>query len=386
MIRMRTLTLAAAPLLALATATSALTAQDGDFPPIPHTSSELVSVKHHPDERVVEVVVGPVELTDGMPHLRSQVQIVRMPAGGWLRGYDWNVTNAEGEVLPDALLHHVNFVDPDHRKLFDATPRRFLAAGRETRKAMLPPVVGVPFDEGDRFMVSAMFANSTGTDYPEAYVRVRLHYLARGDRLVHPRDVYPFYLDVTGPVGLKDFAVPPGRTVEAWEGSPAVDARILGAGGHVHDYAQRLRLIDLTTGEVLWDAEPNRSASGRVFSVPMGRFWWRGGIPIRSDHRYRAEVVYHNPTGEPSPLGGMGVIAGVVAPADGAEWPALDRSHPDYREDLMNHVMAPEELSGHGHGGHAAGPSGQGDAAAASGHGESAGEGAGSSEEHTHGG
>lgn len=347
MSRTATLPLVLAALVAVPTPGSAQ--DDGGPPPIPHTSSDLVTVEHRPEERVVEVVLGPVELTDGMPHLRSRVQIVRMPVAGWLRGYRWRVTNARGDDLPDPLLHHVNFVDPDHRKLFDPTPRRLLAAGRETRKALLPPVVGVPFAEGDRFMVAAMFANSTGRDYPEAYLRVELHYLGRGDRLIHPADVYPFYLDVTGPVGLKDFEVPPGRSVQAWEGSPAIDARILGAGGHLHDYAERLRLVDLTTGEVLWETEPNASTEGRVYSVPMGKFWWRGGVPIRSDHRYRAEVVYHNPTDEPSPLGGMGVIAGVVVPAEGAEWPELDRSDPDYREDLMNHVMAPEELSEHGH-------------------------------------
>lgn len=321
----------------------------GERPPIPHTSTELVRVEHHPETRVVEVVLGPFELRDGMPHLRAPIQMVEMPVGGWLQGYGWEITDPEGQRLPDRLLHHVNFVDPDHRQLFDPTARRVLAAGRETREATLPPVVGIPFEAGTRYMVSAMFANSTGRDYPEAYLHVDLHYLRSGDKLVHPRDVYPFYLDVTGPVGLKDFEVPPGRTVRAWEGSPAVDARILGVGGHLHDYARELRLIDLTTGEVLWRTEPNASASGRVYSVPMGKLWWEGGVPIHADHRYRAEVVYFNPTDSPAPLGGMGVIAGVVTPARGAVWPEIDRSDPAYRTNLLSHVTAPDRLSGHGH-------------------------------------
>lgn len=327
-----------------------LPALEGDRPPIPHTSTELTRVEHHPEERVVEVVLGPFELRDGMPHLRAPIQMVEMPVGGWLQGYSWEITDSEGNRLPHALLHHVNFVDPDHRQLFDPTARRILAAGRETREALLPPVIGIPFDRGTRYMVSAMFANSTGRDVPEAYLHVELHYLRPGDRLVHPRDVYPFYLDVTGPVGLKDFEVPPGRTVRAWEGSPAVDGRILGVGGHLHDYARELRLIDLTTGEVLWRTRPNASVSGRVYSVPMGKLWWEGGVPIHADHRYRAEVVYDNPTDSPAPLGGMGVIAGVVAPARGAAWPELDRSDPAYRTNLLSHVTAPERLSGHGHG------------------------------------
>ena len=339
----------ALPSTARAQATTAARAEDAR-PEIPHTGTEYTRVELHEDENVVELVIGPVELPDGMPHLRLPIQMMRMPLDGWLRGYSWRITDEDGDPLPDALLHHVNFADPDHRQLFDPTARRVLAAGRETTEAMLPPVVGIPFQEGTRYMVSAMFANATGRDHPEAYLHVDLHYLEEDRGLIRPHDVYPFYLDVMGPVGTKDFAVPPGRTVKAWEGSPAIDARILGAGGHLHDFATRLRLVDLTTGEVLWSTRPNASDDGRVHSIPEGRFWWRGGIAIRSDHRYRVEVVYENPGDEPAPLGGMGVVAGVVMPAPDARWPAFDRSNPAYREDLMNHVTAPMRLTGHGHG------------------------------------
>lgn len=342
-----------APALLLAVLAVPTPAQEAlpERPPIPHTDSSRVEVLHHPGQRTVELVVGPVELRDGMPHLRLPVQMVTMPTSGWIRGFDWTITDAEGRELPDDLLHHVNLVDPDRRQLFAPTPQRVLGAGRETRRTMLPPVVGVPFDRDTRYMVSAMFANATGTDHPDARLRVRIHYLAAGDRLVRPHDVQPFYLDVTGPVGGKDFGVPPGRTVKAWEGSPAVEARILGAGGHLHDYAERLRLIDLTADRVLWSVAPNAAAGGRVHSVPEGHFWWGGGIPVRPDHRYRVEVVYHNPTDRPSPLGGMGVVAGAVMPVGDASWPELDRSDRAYCLDLMNHVTAPARLSGHGHGG-----------------------------------
>ncbi len=354
------LTLAVPPLGAQEAAPVAHRAAPADRPPIPHTERSRITVEHRPEERVVELVVGPVELRDGMPHLRLPVQMAEMPTSGWIRGFDWRITDGEGETLPDALLHHVNVVDPDRRQLFDPTPLRVLAAGRETRRAMLPPVLGIPFDEGTRLMVSAMFANATGADYPDARLHVRIRYLKAEGRLIRPHEVLPFYLDVTGPVGRKDFAVPPGRTVKAWEGSPEVEARILGAGGHLHDYAERIRLIDLTADRVLWSAEPNASAGGRVYSVPEGHFWWGGGIPVRPDHRYRVEVVYHNPTDRPSPLGGMGVVAGAVVPRPDASWPALDRSNRDYCLDLMNHVTAPRRLSGHGHGGDGHGGHGHG--------------------------
>ena len=115
------------------------------------------------------------------------------------------------------LLHHVNFIDPDKRDVFSPIARRVIAAGRETSEKKLPALLGYPIEAGDRMIISSMFANPIGTDFAEAYLRVRIFYSLEEDGFMQPRDVYPFYLDVMGPVGAKDFAVPPGKTVRAYE-------------------------------------------------------------------------------------------------------------------------------------------------------------------------
>ncbi len=82
--------------------------------------------------------------------------------------------------------------------------------------------------------------------------------------------------------------------------------------------------------------------------------WWRGGVRIRKDHVYRASVQYTNPLPGPAPDGGMGAIGGIILASEDA-WPAFDREHPDYVQDLRNTLDKPNE-AGHAHG-HAHGPS-----------------------------
>lgn len=315
-------------------------------PSLPVGVDDLVTVVDHPEERELELVIGPVSLP-AKAHLRTPVQMVTLPIDGWLHGYAWSMTDAEGRPLPDRFLHHVNLLDPDNRELFAPIPRRVLSAGRETGRQEMPGLLGYPVEAGTRVLVSPMFENPTETDREGAYLRLRLFYSGAGDGLLRPRDVYPFYLDVMGPVGPKHFAVPPGRSVVAWEGRPAIEGRILAIGGHLHDYGTRLRLIDLTEDEVVYEVEPEIDGRGRVVRVPTARLWWKGGIRIRKDHIYRIEVVYENPLERPAPDGGMGVLGGVVLASGGAEWPPLDRNDVAYVEDLRNTLEEPFRDSGH---------------------------------------
>lgn len=309
-------------------------------PELPDNSA-LVRTEIDEQAHVVDLVIGPFDLAADMAHLRAPIQMAKMPVDGWMHGFEAVMEDAEGNELPLELLHHVNFIDPDHRELFSPIARRVLAAGRETQRQELPRLLGYPITSSDRMLISAMFANPTGRDYPEAYLRVRVFYSAEDEGFIAPRDVYPFYLDVMGPVGDKDFPVPPGRTEMTWEGSPAIQGRILGIGGHLHDFGKEIRFEDVTTGKVLWRAEAIRDESGRVTGVPTGKLWWRGGLKVRPDHRYRIVVVYENPTDRPAPDGGMGAIGGVLWASKDVEWPVFDRMNADYVVDLRNTLEAP---------------------------------------------
>lgn len=337
-------------------------ARDSDLPGAWALNPGLLEVRDHPEEDVLEIWLGPVYLPGGMPHMRAPVQLMRVPFDGWLHGFSWQIVDREGNPLPDRFLHHVNIVDVDGRELFSPMARRVVAAGRETAGQELPEIFGYPFQEGTRWAVIGMFANDTDTDYPRAFLRLKLHYSREGETLVRPRSVYPFYTDVMGPVGPKSFPVPPGHVTKSWTGTPAVDGRIIGLGGHLHDYATELRLEDAATGDTLWRVEPETGDDPHhVVRVPVSRVWARGGIPVRAGKEYRVVAEYRNPLDRPTPHGGMGVVAGAVL-ADTDEWPPVDRNAPAYREDTRNMMTAPVSLhpggeaeesgGGHGHGGH----------------------------------
>ena len=322
-----------------------------DPPPLPVDRNELVEVRTDPEEREVEFVIGPLQLEAGMDHLRVPIQMAEFPVDGWIHGFEIEMRGGDGETLPMDLLHHVNFIDPDKRELFSPISRRVMAAGRETSTERLPGIIGYPIARGDRMLIAAMFANPLEENYPAASLVVRFFYSDESDGFIQPRNVFPFYMDVMGLLGVKDFAVPPGRSVMSWEGSPAVPGRILGIGGHVHDYATRLALIDVTEGETLWEVEPEGTPGGQVTGVPSDKFLWTLGKKIYPDHVYRIEVEYDNPLGEPAPDGGMGAIGGVLWVGRDVEWPAFDRQDDTYVADLTNTLTAPERLRGHGHGG-----------------------------------
>jgi hypothetical protein len=148
------------------------------------------------------------------------------------------------------------------------------------------------------------------------------------------------------PVGRPAFDLPPGHSTFSWESSPAIPGYILGIGGHVHDYAVGLELVDETTGRVLWRATPGRDSAGHVLSMPIERFyrWYRIGLRIEPSHRYRVTVSYENPTGHVLPRAGMGSVAGLFIPEQGTRWPGVDTSNVAYRRDLTS-ILVPEDMS-----------------------------------------
>jgi len=299
-------------------------------------------VEDRPDARIVEYVIGPVRLDSGATHLRIPVQMSRVPIAGWFHGFVVSMRDADGNRIPIETLNYVNFIDPDQRELFSPVARRVMAAGPLSTHQRLPGLVGYPVQPADRILIAAKFANPTGADIPQAYLHVAFDYSLEGEKLIEPRNVYPFHLDVMGYSGVTRFVVPPGRSRRAWQGSPAVPGRILALGGHVHDYATELRLLDVTDGTELWRVEPSLDRDGRVEDVPRREMWWRLGKQVYPDHVYRIEVAYDNPLDVDAPTGGTGEIGGVIMVEKGVAWPRLESTNPLYAADLERTLAAPD--------------------------------------------
>lgn len=259
---------------------------------------------------------------------------VALPIEGWLQSVNVKVLDAAGRPLPRTLLHHVNVIAPEQRELFSPIMSRIGAAGPETAPIQLPRLLGLRVHRGDSLLVTAMLDNPGSEPQRDVTIRVELGYVAVGSWLP-PISIRPFYMDVMPPAGSHSYDLPPGRSEKSWQGSPAIDGRVLAVGGHLHQYGVALRFRDITSARNIWEARPVRDSAGDVLAVPTAKFLWRGGVTLRPDHVYRLTAEYDNPTGHIIPDGAMGTLGGVFLPARGAKWPAVARNDPAYRLDVQ---------------------------------------------------
>ncbi len=289
------------------------------------------------------IELAPMDLPANTPHhmiAQPPVATLEIPATGYLYGFRVEVVDSAGHVLPDELIHHFNLIDPDHRELFLPISRRLLAAGHETGQIRLPWLLfGLPLERGEHVVASAMVENLTPSAYQGARVRLVMNFVPRG----RPWPLFPaspWQMDVAFPVGDKSFLLPPGRSARSYEGSPAVPGKIVGLGGHMHDYGRLIEFTDVTTGEVIYHTAPVADSAGRIESVPISLLygWTRLGVRIVPAHRYRVTVAYDNPTGRAIPDGGMGVVGGLFVPDGGMPWPAADRSDSLYQQDHRHYM------------------------------------------------
>ena len=274
--------------------------------------------------------LGPIRLPANAMHDDiSQPPPLTVLAGveGWAHGYTIELIDSAGRAVPQKVVHHVNVIAPQKRELFSEIMLRLAAAGSETAPVGLPWFLGYQLGKSDSVLVSAMFHNPSSTDYGTVFLRVRMPLKKKG--VVGAMAIYPFYLDVMPPAGSHSFDLPPGRSVQFWEGKPAISGRILGLSGHLHKYGTSLTLEDRTTGKVIWEGRPKVDANGEVQAMPLKKFLRSFGVSVDTSHTYRLTAVYDNPTGEPIIDGGMGALGGVFKPGD-KKWPAVSPKHPDY--------------------------------------------------------
>lgn len=273
--------------------------------------------------------------------VRTPVYRVSVPFDVLLYGFDAAVVDETGQKLPLDRLHHFILTDPERRDLFVPLALPIFGVSKESPHPVLPRrLIGVPLPAGERYIAGAMFANPDSRPHP---MRARMVLsFQRPGRLFPLFHAYPWTMDVGYPLGgvggRHDYDIPAGRSCRSWEGSPRIAGTIVGMGGHAHDYATVLELVDVTTGDTIWHQVPERDAAGHVLRIPTALFyrWYRLGVGISPSHRYRLTVCYDNPTGATIRFGGMGSVVGLFIPARDARWPAVDRHDPIYLAQIDN--------------------------------------------------
>lgn len=314
-----------------------------------------LTIRQDERRRTLTVEYGPLALPAGVEYGGELVTVsteVVIPLDGWLRSFEMELV-ANGASVPQGLLHHVGLFAPNRRDLFSPAMERIVAFGQETEALRLPGQLGYRVQPGDTLLLLGALYNTSPIDYRSLHLKLQMVYADAHRDWRHLR-VLPLYLDVMPP-GNRVYDVPPGRSSQSREWSPAVDGRVLALGGHLHQYGAALVLEDVTTGETVWVGTAHHDEDHELLGVSRKVF--HRGQPMRADHVYRVTAIYDNPTGQVV-RGAMGKIGGVFLPDRGQDVPPVDPTHPEYIRDWhamvnheheVDHVRATEQTAPLGH-------------------------------------
>ena len=255
------------------------------------------------------------------------------PVAGWIRGARVEVRDPRGALLSQRLLHHINLVHFERRRLIHPGAERLWGAGQESDPVMLPATVGVPVRLGAEMGVIIGFAPS---DLPDGSTVTMIVRWTPPNTLPRPADLLPVSVSVNYRPGTHSaYDLPPGRSEASYEFVQPADGRLVAAGGHLHDYGEELRLEDVESGRVLFALRATRDSVGKVSRVEQRLFGvWGAGKRLVEGRRYRVIAVYRNPTSRRIVEGGMATLALGFVPDRIEDWPALDSAEPETRLDL----------------------------------------------------
>ena len=324
-------------LLTLAVSTAGAQENCGKY----RASVRVDTAKHE-----VIITAGPFDLKPMPPMQGHGADVMKMaetlmmrfewPVAGSLSGVDLTISDSLGHAVPTEVLHHLAMYNFDRRGLIHTSVERLFAWGQDTRAIVLPAGVAAPVPKGEHLGFLIGWHNETGRAIHGATVHMTLSY-------VSPKkvkaSVMPWYLDmhmVYGPGG-NSFDLPVGRSTQRFDFQVPVSGRLIAVGGHMHDHAQWVSLVDSATGKTLVKLQAERDKQGSVTGT--GRFVFgfnEDALPIQANHTYTLVSQYDNATGKVIKDGGMSQLNGVFEPLDAAQYPRLDMSDPRTIADLKS--------------------------------------------------
>ncbi len=282
-------------------------------------------VEDEPETGTLTVRLGPLSLPAGAGHhevAQAPDRHLEVPFDGWILSYAPRLTDGGGEALPGRLLHHVAWWNTGRSDfLCPNKEEHIFGAGGEMNEWLALPGVGYRVRRGDRIRVSTMFHNPTAEDHREVWLEVVVRYQAADggeDAAEAPGDraaVYPVWFDVEE-CGTSEYDLPVGASERTGGFTLPVAGRLLGVGGHLHDYGRELVLRDETRDRELARLEARVDERGRILSMPVVPFLATGGYRLEAGDRVRVTARYHNPTGRALPDGAMGIVVGYFLPDD----------------------------------------------------------------------
>jgi len=295
-----------------------------------HVADAKLSVANDAAAHALTVRLGPLNLPAraGMNVAQAPDLILTIPFDGWITAYHPRLTDDAGKTLPPRLLHHVAFYNTERTDLLcPGKPEHIFGAGGEMNDWPATPGVGYRVQKGDRIRVATMVHNESETSYPKVYLEVKMEYQPLVAGAEELKNVYPVWFDVKE-CGNSAYDLTPGHNVTTGQFTLAYAGKLLGVGGHMHDYGEQLRLADMTRNESIATLDAKLDPQGHIVSMPIVRFDNRNGWRLPKGEIIRVTATYNNPTGHTLPDGAMGIAVGYFLPSVESEMAALRHTSP----------------------------------------------------------
>jgi hypothetical protein len=280
-----------------------------------------IQVSNDVAAHVLTVTLGPLNLPANTSHDKAQQmppQTLTIPFDGWITAYHPALVTPDGHAIPGRLLHHVAFWNTGRSDFLCPNKlEHIFGAGGEMNDWPALPGFGYRVHKGDRISITTMFNNPTTTSYPQTLLRVKMEYAPAEANL---RSVYPAWFDTQG-CGESDFVLGSEGTKKEGSFTLAYSGRLLGVGGHMHDYGERLTLTD--AGKPVATLDAKLDPDGHIVSMPIVTFFDRGGFALAKGDKLDVVGTYGKP--RIPDAHGMAIVVGYFLPNSDADMGKLLR-------------------------------------------------------------
>lgn len=304
-----------------------------------HAMAKGVKLEQKIDGHAITVRIGPMNLPAHTSHMKMPQPADlewQIPIDGWLLSYSPKLVDANGNAVPGRVLHHTAFWNENRADFLCPNKEEhiFGAGGEMTNWAEIPGF-GYRVQMGDTIRVETMIHNPTDTSYENVFLEVTIPYQEAGSG-AKVKSVYPTWMDVKS-CGNSGYDLPAGKSEQTGTVAVRYSGVLLGVGGHMHDFGNRLVLEDATRKETVATLDAKVDERGELLSMPTVLFLGQGGYKFAAGDVLKISATYDNTTGKLLRDGAMGIVVGYFVPADDSAMAALRRKPGTHSMAGMSH-------------------------------------------------
>ena len=272
---------------------------------------------------------GPISLPANTSHIKMPQPPDfhwMIPLNAWLLAYSPRLVDANGNEVPGRVLHHTAFWNENRADfLCPNKEEHIFGAGGEMTNWIQVPGYGYRVQKGDKIRIETMVYNPTGTSYENVFLEVRIPYQeADAAGPAARKSYYPPWIDAKS-CGDSSYDLKPGKNIKESVVALKYSGVLLGVGGHMHDYAKRLVLEDVSRNETVAALDAKVDSQGQLLGMPTVTFFDKGGYKLAAGDVLKTSATYDNLTGKVLRGGAMGIVVGYFVPDDDTQMASLRR-------------------------------------------------------------